>query len=109
MPPESSVFTDKNGFLSDEQIGNILKNSDENNDEEFLMLETEETIEDNVSVHSDEEDVITGSDDDDVLSQGNAQEERMATSGHLLHHLRNTLSVILLASRELRSNYGKYS
>ncbi|GBP52249.1 hypothetical protein EVAR_83110_1 [Eumeta japonica] len=59
-------------FLSDEQIGNILKNSDEDNDEEFLMLETEETsdCEDNVSVHSDEEDVISGSDDDDVpLSQ----------------------------------------
>ncbi|GBP88024.1 hypothetical protein EVAR_60029_1 [Eumeta japonica] len=75
----------KNGFLSDEQIGNILKNSDEDNDEEFLLLETEESsdCEDNVSVHSDEEDVISGSDDDDVpLSQmrGNALRGK---NGHL--------------------------
>lgn len=72
-------------FLSDEQIGNILNNSDEDNDEEFLMLETEETsdCEDNISVHSDEEDVISGSDDDDVpLSQmrGNALRGK---NGHL--------------------------
>lgn len=47
-------------ILSDEQIENILNNSDEDNDEEFLMLETGETsdCEDNVSVHSDEEDVM---------------------------------------------------
>ncbi|GBO99058.1 hypothetical protein EVAR_409_1 [Eumeta japonica] len=75
----------KNGFLSDEQIGNILKNSDEDNDEEFLMLETEETsdCEDNVSVHSDEEDVISGSDDDDVpLSQMRGNTLR-GKNGHL--------------------------
>lgn len=55
-------------FLKEDEIVNYLIDIAEDGDEDFSMLDTEEPsdCEDNVSVHSDEDDVISGSDNDDV-------------------------------------------
>ncbi|CAG5054975.1 unnamed protein product [Parnassius apollo] len=59
-------------FRNDEELERYLNNMVEDDDSETEPLEAEEASEneDNVSVHSEQDDIISGSDEDDVpLSQ----------------------------------------
>ncbi|CAG5047108.1 unnamed protein product [Parnassius apollo] len=68
----NSVINTEEGFImafrNDEELERYLNNMVEDDDSETEPLEAEEASEneDNVSVHSEQDDIISGSDEDDV-------------------------------------------